>query len=342
MSGSQTFGGASVTPNDHRCPPKSTGASAALKHGKGVLKRLFSPWSAFRAYVPRTEDWGIFAVLRRFRTIARLCLLHPLAFFKVTATLGAPKLQCMVRRNPLILLKFSWPVYSNRLSSLERANLLSTHYEYLRRHVSQDALDRLWEVGITLWESVVAGTYQGVSLFIAPPTYGEGEMTMLFRVGPDAVYTLSFVIVQGNALGLKGGHAVFVTRLQGTKGFASSIRFATRSVGDVSPPLILMAAVEGVALALGIEHVVGISAGEQVCTYGGPPTPDFVSAYDDFWTSTEGKRLPSGRFHFPVPLPEKSMTLIKRNHRLRVRNRRAFRRSVSGRVRTILEGVRVV
>ena len=294
-----------------------------------------------RAYVRKTRDWGPLAILRRCAVVSRLVFYHPVSFFKVIDALAASKFASLVRKDPIIFLKFSWPVYSNGLSTADRAVLFSTHYEFLHRRIAQPFLNKLIGGRAILWEKPVGSSNLSVCLDIAPPTYGEGELSLHFQVNSVDVYVLSFVIAPARVLGLDADHAIFITRLQGIKGYADSIKLATKSVGDVSPTLVLMAAVQGIALALGIRHVLGISAKEQVCTEGKPPTQDFISAYDEFWSSIEGKRLASGYFHFPVPLPEKSLVLIKQNHRLRVRARRLFRSDVSERVRRELEATRV-
>jgi uncharacterized protein VirK/YbjX len=173
-----------------------------------------------------------------------------------------------------------------------------------------------------------------------PATLGEGELNLYFQVNSVEVYVLSFIMVPGRLPGADVENSIFITRLQGTKGCADAIKLATKSVGDVSPPLILMAAVQGIATALGIKFILGINSKDHVSTDGRPPTRDLISAYDEFWVSIEGKRLPSGLFLFPIPLPDKPLVLIKQNHRPRVRSRRAFRNSVAQRVSAEIEGAR--
>ena len=308
-------------------------SSCNLPLPRRLWKVLQAQWSAMRAYVRKTPDWGPASILRRCAIVSRLLFLHPAAFFRVVNALSAAKLSSLVRTAPIILLKFSWPVYSNCMSAEGRAIALSHHYGILQRRLSRTLLEKIIAGRATLWEAAAGTSALSISLSVAQATYGEGEMNLHFQVDSSDVYVLSFVIVPARLLGLEADSAIYVTRLQGTKGHADSIRLATKGVGDVSPALTLMAAAEGVALALGVEHILGISAKEQICSAADPPTGDFISAYDEFWRSIEGRKLTAGSFYFPVPLPEKALALIKQNHRPRVKARRAFRRAVSDRVR---------
>ena len=87
-------------------------------------------------------------------------------------------------------------------------------------------------------------------------------------------------------------------------------------------------------------HPLGINADMSICGGGGPKP--LLYAYDEFWNSIEGKRLASGYFHFPVPLPLKPFTQIKKNHKARVKIRRIFRQQVTEDVRNKVQGARAL
>jgi uncharacterized protein VirK/YbjX len=260
---------------------------------------------------------------------------------KVVNALTAPKLVKLVKKEPVIFIKFSWPIYACEFTTRERAVLFSEHYKFLQHRIRAAFLDRIIDGRVTVWDAALGSTHLQIGLAVSfPATHGEGELNLYFMVNSIDVYVLSFVIVPQRLPGAKVENSIFVTRLQGIKGRADAIRLATKSVGEVSPPLILMAAVQGIGMALGIGFVLGISAKAQVSGEGRPPSKDLTSAYDEFWDSIEGIRLPSGFYLFPIPMPEKPFVMIKQNHRPRVRARRAFRNTVTERVRAELESVR--
>ena len=180
----------------------------------------------------------------------------------------------------------------------------------------------------TLWESRVEDCSLAICLNVTAPTYGQGELSLRLRANNADIYELCFVIAPAHLLGVDSDQVIFVTGLQGTKGCADLIKLATRSIGDVGPRLVLFAALQGIAMTLNIGHIVGISSAEQVSAAIKPPNSNFVSIYDDFWASIHAKRLASGCFQLAVPVPRKPLLLIRRNHRLRARDRRVVKDAV--------------
>lgn len=302
-----------------------------------MLSHLFI---AIRAFYVRTAGWGPKDVFRRFLIASHLIWRYPRDLLNIAGALATPKLLGLLRKEPIIFMKFTWPVYARGFSTSERADLLSNHYRFLSQRLSSPFLSDLIEGGAVLWKEVVGATTLEIRMMVAFPTYGEGEMNLYFNVNLEAVYILSFVVVPKHLPGSKVRNSLFVTRLQGTKGRAEEIRLASKSVGDVSPPLVLIAALQGIALGLDLSAVHGINAHAQVSGEGRPLPPDLISAYDEFWESIEGVRLPSGLYTFPIPLPEKALKRIKQNHRPRVRSRRAFRARVTEQVRAEIRNVR--
>ncbi len=251
-----------------------------------------------------------------------------------------PKVSKAVQMDPTIVLKFLSPSYANEFSTADRAAILANHYEYLQYCFSQAFLDKIIHAQAPLWEASVEECYLGIRLSIMHSTKCDGELSLNFQANATDVYMLCFVIVPGRLMGADEEQVICVTELAGKKGCADLINFATKSVGDVGPRLILMAAMHGIALALNIRHIFGISAANQVSFEGESLSGNFASAYDRFWDSIEGKQLSSGWFYFPVPLPEKPLALIKQKHRPRVKSRRAFRAAVTNCVREQVEKAR--
>ena len=308
---------------------------------RNLLSRAGGVIRALRAYFSKPGDWGVMLTVRRCLIAFRLLVLYPTACAKVFNALSSPKLFGLVRKAPAILIKFLWTIYSNSFSTDQRAQVVANHYEFLQRRLYSGFLERIIDGREQLWHIDTGANALGLTIEVMHGTHGEGELAIHFQVDGADIYVLSFVIVPAGLFRLEGDHALFITRLQGTRGLADVVKLATKAVGDVSPALVLVAAVQGITKALGIRHVVGISARAQICTGGEQPvTQDFLSAYDDFWASIEGQRMPSGEFYFPVPFPEKPLARIKQNHRQRVRIRRAFRRVVTLHVKARIECVR--
>ena len=285
-----------------------------------------------RKYADKNADWGPRALLRKFRKVARILFLHPVVFYRAVDTLAGRKFSSLVTRDPFIFLKCCLESYSRDLLPVERAKMFVAHYHWLQSQFDQGFLDRIVaDGGEVVWERREEGLALGISLHIAYATEVSGEMVLSFRANGIVIYALYFQVVPGRPFGVNADRIMLVSQLHGMKGQLDLIRRATKALSDVSPNLVLMAAADGFARGLDIEHVLGINAGMSMC--GGDSPKPLLCSYDDFWSSIEGKRLPSGYFHFPVPLPVKPLQLIKRNHRGRVKIRRMFRHQVTQHVR---------
>jgi hypothetical protein len=83
--------------------------------------------------------------------------------------------------------------------------------------------------------------------------------------------------------------------------------------------------------------MAGVCASRQ-SSYSEEFSSQYRSAYDDFFTELGVSKSNAGFFVSPVPLPEKPVTLIKQGHKLRTREKRAFKRRIAAHVcRLLLE-----
>jgi uncharacterized protein VirK/YbjX len=252
-----------------------------------------------------------------------------------------PELSKRVKRDPTVFVKFAWRVYGRGLSIAERAAFIEDHYQCLLGCLDPGFLDAIFSARATLWEFPIEHGSLLIGLDTGPAGNEEDELVLHLLVNETDVYSLQFVIAPGSLGHMDVGRAIYVTGLQGTKGCADLIKLATKSAGDVAPPLVLMATLEGIARALDIGHIYGICATAQVCAPDESRIADFVSAYDEFWRSIEGRQLSSGWFYLSVPLRAPPWERIKPNHRSRAKARRAFRNAVADHVHERLRRARV-
>jgi hypothetical protein len=155
----------------------------------------------------------------------------------------------------------------------------------------------------------------------------EGEWSINLLVDGEIVFVLSFTIVPGWTIKATAPEVVLISRLQGISGRYSQIKLATRTLVDVAPGALLLAALQGIAMALGIGELASVSATDQTL-YCKEHDAVFRSAYDEFFAELGIAKNSAGFFLSSVPIAEKPMSLIKQGHKLRTRAKRAFKREI--------------
>ena len=130
----------------------------------------------------------------------------------------------------------------------------------------------------------------------------------------------------------EASEVLLISRIQGTKGEYKFIQRATKIMNDVAPASFLLAALQGFAEAFGVVEIVRVSARRQ-STYNEVYAEVFRKSYDDFFVSVGAVLDRENLFHCPVPIPEKPLQEIKRGHKLRTKEKQAFKRNVADSVR---------
>jgi uncharacterized protein VirK/YbjX len=96
---------------------------------------------------------------------------------------------------------------------------------------------------------------------------------------------------------------------------------------EVGPSALLLAALQGIADALGIGEIAAVSASSQ-SSYCEEFAPSFKSAYDDFFAEVGITKTDAGFFLSPIPIESKPLAFIKRGHKLRTKEKRAFKQQI--------------
>jgi uncharacterized protein VirK/YbjX len=166
-----------------------------------------------------------------------------------------------------------------------------------------------------------------LTMGMSKPSFKEGELSLYLRVDGNIVFVLSFTIVPGGVVNSQAAGILLITRLQGVKGAFSHISDATKTLHDVAPDALLFAALQGIANAFGISEIVAVSAVRQ--SYFSQDTAAiFKEAYDDFFAGLGISKNAAGFFRIPLPFQEKPLAFIKHGHKIRTREKRAFKQQV--------------
>ncbi len=217
---------------------------------------------------------------------------------------------------------------STGLSELQRGRAFAHHYDFIARHIDRPRLERILFEHLDLWRETFEDSEHLIRLKLAGPSMTEGELNLEFICAGLLLYTLSFSFVPGNWSNGRGGARVLVSRLQGPKDNWDAFKAASRRMGDVSGPYALMAALQGLAVALGVKKISAVSARRQPAR-GANPIEAFEATYDQFFTALGLVESDMRVFEGALPLVEKPMSEVKRGHRIRTRLKREIKRRIA-------------
>jgi len=188
---------------------------------------------------------------------------------------------------------------------------------------------------VTIFNSQTGDARYEITLCYSRDIEKEGELSLNLHVDGVIVFVLSFNIVPGWITKSKATEVLLITRLQGTRGCYSQIRLATRDLLDVGPAALLLAALHGLAQAYGISEMAGVCATRQ-SSFSEEFSSHYRSAYDDFFAELGATINSAGFFASPIPMPEKTIASIKQGHKLRTREKRAFKLKIAADVCQLL------
>jgi hypothetical protein len=97
---------------------------------------------------------------------------------------------------------------------------------------------------------------------------------------------------------------------------------------DVAPSPLLLAALQGVANAFGIREFAGVSAARQSGPDYEEHTASLEQAYDSFFSQLGIAPNAAGFYLSSISVEDKPLASIKQGHKLRTRQRRAFKRDI--------------
>jgi uncharacterized protein len=248
--------------------------------------------------------------------------------------LSLPAFTSQVLADPVFPFKYlSTDYLFTGLPARARAASFAHHLRFVEARLPGRLLRQRRPLEMTVFETREDGNLYTVRLdFPSQNSIWEGELRLGFRVDEVLTYCLQFTIVPGWVLQSKERHVVFISRVQGMKGHYEQIRCATKSLREVAPPALLMAALQGIADAWGIGAMAGISAQSQYC-YDESAAGLFRQTYDDFFLALGATRTTKDFFSSPLPLPAKPLALIKNGHKSRTLKKRAFKLRISDEVR---------
>jgi uncharacterized protein VirK/YbjX len=294
-----------------------------------ILGTLWTTLRVAEAPGVSIDDWRKSA--RRARKGAAI-FTDPMTHLQVAVALCRREVRPVLRAAPWMMFKYLTDYLKSDLSRKERAAILVHHYSFLGSRSHERFFRQISDGRLELWNDTVGENSYRILLTFPHATDAEGDLALIFRANQTDLYTLCFTLGPGNVARLPSANVMYIARVQGKGGALDRIRAATKECLEISPPALLLAAAEGIATELNLDHMVGIGGTTQISADNAVATGG-LAAYDEFWTALGGERMPGDMYRLSVPLAEKPITAIKRCHRSRVRRKRAYKALVASRVR---------
>jgi uncharacterized protein VirK/YbjX len=261
--------------------------------------------------------------------------------FRVLRVLSQPAYRQLMKVNPRFPLKYLGLDYLARgLTVKQQAECFIHHYRRLSDLLPENVLAKLLLDDLLLDDIREGDDSFSVKMGLSRPWDDEGELSLNFEVNGKVVFVLSFTFIPGWVVRSDAREVVLISRLQGVKGAYGEIRRATKAMCDIAPPAFLFAVLCGVAEAFGISAMAGITGimKPEFHFYEGEAA-HINQAYDGFFTELGATKGSAGFYLAPMPPEEKPMTSIKQGHKIRTRNKRAFKREITRRIYLLVCGV---
>ena len=209
----------------------------------------------------------------------------------------------------------------------ERSACFTHHYGRMHAVLPDQLLRQTLRGDVTLYEIPDGGNRFVLTMGLPSPLDNEGEVSINLLVDGEAVFVLSFAIVPGWVVESEAAEILLITQDPGQERRLSRDSSRHQGLARRRSRRTSAGGRAGIADTLGIAQLAGVSAVKQSC-FTPECTAAFNGAYDDFFTELGMFRNAAGFFLSPVPIEDKPLACIKQGHKLRTKEKRAFKQQI--------------
>jgi len=207
------------------------------------------------------------------------------------------------------------------LTTNDKLDIFSHHFKFLQQHFSPDNLNKLFNDGIQLFSETDGPNNYAIKLISSKDCEYEGLISLSFTCNDTELAVVSFTIAPGKTFGLEQPEIAYVTRLQKSREEKELVNEATKYFKDIFLTSILLKALDATFSAFNISTFLGVSADNQISGHFSGYRELFYIFYDETWVINGGTPK-NGDYILSLPLPHKSLLLIKQTHRNRTVKKR--------------------
>jgi len=245
--------------------------------------------------------------------------------FQILALMSHPFLRPILLKDPYAHFRPFKTYLAPGFTRQQRREAFREHYAYLTTCLRESFFSGTVLGAPVLWESARGLGRVAITISRSDVEH-EGELQLEFQGNGQALFHVSMSIAPGRLVGSTATRAIVIARVQGVRGKWEEIRNATKMCSEVSPPFLLMSAVQAIARATDITCIAGIR-NAQKGQMPGEQNPEMRFDYDQFWQ----KLLATVGSEFcllPVPMIMRPMAEISVNHRKRTLIKRQLKQAV--------------
>jgi uncharacterized protein len=211
---------------------------------------------------------------------------------------------------------------AKNLKLRERVKFVLSHYSVEEHFFDMEYKKEVYSGnGLVLWENTISGTNFKIVLKLADRYAAEGDLCVALMVDGERLHSISFSWFK-NTLAHDSNISIFIGSNQGRwkkdEEFHNKFSLA---FPNSSANFLCYAALQGIARAVGMRRMIGISSELQVC-FSSKFSRTFDNAYKEFWQSQGGVASDKYGFVLPAPCPRKDLSTLPAKHRKRAANRR--------------------
>ena len=211
----------------------------------------------------------------------------------------------------------------------QRRAAIVAHYRFLQANRSPAFYERLLKTGVMLWRNDEAPGNYHIGLRHNVAHFYEGDLLLACFRQDVLLFQLSFSIIPGAVVGEDAAQVIFVGGAQGAAPERGELQPAVKASHGVAPSHLAMAALQGVAMALGIVTIVGVGNDQQLLK-SRDDKAGFTFDYDAFWAMFGAEANAAGQRVMAAPLRDRDAAESGASaaHRRRSRKKRAFKAAV--------------
>lgn len=278
---------------------------ASLQMVRGSL------WKASRHIEPAN---GARRLRKRAKFLAR-ALVNPRLTRAWLGQLLQPDVAPLWAARPRLALKLQRPFVSCEWGALERFAALLGHYSRLPQLLSSEVLPAVYGGGIDLIQitNKTTGRRLSLQLLYSDQFEKEGELTLALVDKSQGMLlaALTFVLVQS-----QGRNVAIIGGLQGgaSPGTSTCINETTKEMHGLRPKAFVLWALQQAAVFWHVQAIEAVCDKQHIHRHWRKGMT-ISASYDEFWSESDGRRLPGGGWELPLQPRIRSREELKPSRR---------------------------